>query len=363
MATRTGATRHTVRGQPAMAQSLDPVVQETLRLWRRHHLGYDQTKYVVERVRRRLALEPPRTRTRTVARLERSEVERLIHATYRSQSKYGLMIKTLFQTGTRVDEFVHVRVADLLLDGDPPQIHITHAKRHADRYVPILPALADELRTHLQLRWDAFERNLLELPHQGFAAGGDLIYGRRTDWENWGLDGSESARNGRDYLLFTGYFLAAGPVPGVKSDRHRLIASIHAGIGHDLDRFSAQRVGGGFDPMGEEYEASSTPVLPGAVMHEFFPRHYLIATGEYRWEPVFFAYFGLDASVGRLDRLRQTGTETAWKNDVFTAVGARMTSGFLFNTRLELAYHYNFSVVRSGHEGGHEIILNVSRNF
>ena len=48
---------------------LSQVIQETFRLWRRHHLGYDQTKYVAERVRRRLALEPARTRNRTVDRL------------------------------------------------------------------------------------------------------------------------------------------------------------------------------------------------------------------------------------------------------------------------------------------------------
>jgi integrase/recombinase XerD len=144
------------RGQKARTHSLDDVVQQTFHLWRKHHLGYDQTKYVVERVRRRLALEPPRMRTRTVARLEHSEVERLIQITYRSQSKYGLMIKTLFLTGARVAEFVHIRAEDLLLDGDPPQIHLTHAKRGADRYVPILPALADELRTHLQGRQRGF---------------------------------------------------------------------------------------------------------------------------------------------------------------------------------------------------------------
>jgi hypothetical protein len=39
------------------------------------------------------------------------------------------MIKTLFQTGARVDEFVHIRVEDLLWDEDPPQIHIIHAER------------------------------------------------------------------------------------------------------------------------------------------------------------------------------------------------------------------------------------------
>jgi integrase/recombinase XerD len=73
------------RGQRAKTQSsehLAEVIDETLRLWRKHHLGYDRTKYVVERVRRRLALEPPRTRNRTVERLDRGEVERLVHATY-----------------------------------------------------------------------------------------------------------------------------------------------------------------------------------------------------------------------------------------------------------------------------------------
>jgi len=103
-----------------------------------------------------LTLQPPYTRNRTVARLEQSEVQRLIQTTYRSRSKYGLMIKTLFQTGARVDEFVHIRVEDLLLDDDPPQIHITRAKRGADRYVPILSALADELRTHLHGRQMGF---------------------------------------------------------------------------------------------------------------------------------------------------------------------------------------------------------------
>jgi integrase/recombinase XerD len=156
MAIRSRLPRGKLRGQKAIPHSLDPVVQETFRLWRKHHLGYDQTKYVVERIRRRLGLKPPRMRNRTVARLEPSEMQRLIQTTYRSQSKYGLMIKTLFQSGARVAEFVNIRVEDLLLDGNPPQIHIVHAKRGADRYVPILPALADEPRTHLQGRQTGF---------------------------------------------------------------------------------------------------------------------------------------------------------------------------------------------------------------
>lgn len=44
MATLKRSPRRKLRGQTAIAHSLDQVVQETFRLWRRHHLGYDQTK-------------------------------------------------------------------------------------------------------------------------------------------------------------------------------------------------------------------------------------------------------------------------------------------------------------------------------
>jgi len=62
------------------------------------------------------------------------------------------MIKTLFLSGARVDEFVHIRVQDLHLDADPPQISLSHCKTESKRYVPMLPALAQELRTHLHGR-------------------------------------------------------------------------------------------------------------------------------------------------------------------------------------------------------------------
>lgn len=59
MATLKRVRQEKLRGQKARTQSRDDVVQQTFHLWRQHHLGYDQAKYVVERVRRRLALEPP----------------------------------------------------------------------------------------------------------------------------------------------------------------------------------------------------------------------------------------------------------------------------------------------------------------
>ena len=52
------------------------------------------------------------------------------------------MIKTLFLTGARVNEFVHIRVEDLYLDDESAMIYLTHAKREACRYVAVLPPLA-----------------------------------------------------------------------------------------------------------------------------------------------------------------------------------------------------------------------------
>ena len=77
-----------------------------------------------------LKLAPPGTRRRTVDRLDKAEVERLIRNTYQSHSKYGLMIKTLFLSGARVDEFVHIKVEDLHLEADLPQIYLATARKN-----------------------------------------------------------------------------------------------------------------------------------------------------------------------------------------------------------------------------------------
>jgi len=55
-------------------------------------------------------------------------------------------------TGARVEGYVHLRVEDLHLDSDPPQIHITHGKGQSSRYAPLLPGFAQELQTHLHGR-------------------------------------------------------------------------------------------------------------------------------------------------------------------------------------------------------------------
>jgi integrase/recombinase XerD len=130
--------------------SLKAVITATQKLWRQAHLTYDQTHYVAKAVRRALAIERPKSRTRVVARLSREEEQRLIAHAYRVQGMRGLLIKTLFQTGARVSEFVNIKVNDVFFDEQ--MILIAKAKGGKSRYVPMLPQLAQELRTHLGRR-------------------------------------------------------------------------------------------------------------------------------------------------------------------------------------------------------------------
>ena len=82
-----GVQASRVRGQIEKANSLRDLARQTARLWRKRHLTCDQTKHVIEQVRRELRLEAPRERHRSVDRLDRAEVERLIEAAYNHSSR------------------------------------------------------------------------------------------------------------------------------------------------------------------------------------------------------------------------------------------------------------------------------------
>jgi integrase/recombinase XerD len=137
-----------VKAKPS--QSLRSLINATKKLWRQYHLTYDQTRYVAKEVRHALAVERPKMRKRVVARLSREEEARLINHAYRMKGERGLLTKTLFQTGARVSEFVNLKAEDVFFDEQ--MILIAKAKGGKSRYVPILPELAQELRTHLGQR-------------------------------------------------------------------------------------------------------------------------------------------------------------------------------------------------------------------
>jgi hypothetical protein len=212
----------------------------------------------------------------------------------------------------------------------------------------------------LELRWDALERNLLELAHRGYALGAEASLAWRANWEDWGVSGRETGES--TPRLLTGYGVVAGGVPGVSGERHRLIGSLHAGVGDELDRFSARRLGGG--PSSREYGAVDRPLVPGAGLSEFFPDHYVIGLVEYRFEPIFFTYLHLRAAGAWLDRDRlEGGGAVRRENDFLPSVGMRITTGFVLETRLQIDYDYGFELRRDGDRGQHQVVVQIARDF
>jgi integrase len=151
------------------------VITATLKLWRRYHLTYDQTRYVAKEVRRALAIARPPTRQRVITWLSRAEEEALIRQAYRMPGIRGLLIKTLFQTGARVSEFVHLQVADVYFDEQ--MLLLTHVQGGKQCYGPLLPERTHELRTYCGI---ARQRRCLP-PMHGELVGGQEVCGQHAD--------------------------------------------------------------------------------------------------------------------------------------------------------------------------------------
>lgn len=232
----------------------------------------------------------------------------------------------------------------------------------------VLPNDTYEGRVHLRLRADAFVRNLLELPHAGWAAGLDAVAGRRATWNDWGLDdfGPQRGADARDWSAISAYAVAAGGVPLLPGERHRFVVSAYGGTGHDLDRFSAFRLGGVSNAG--DWEHLTRPVLPGAALDEFFTSRYAIANVEYRYQALFFLYLQARGTFAWLEQPRRTGSGSVeFGVQPMQAVTAAVTSGLLWGTSVELSYSYNFSILRrsdgSASRGGGAFFFSFTKLF
>ncbi|HEX7614115.1 MAG TPA: hypothetical protein VF554_02450 [Thermoanaerobaculia bacterium] len=207
------------------------------------------------------------------------------------------------------------------------------------------PSDGYEGRVHGRLRADAFERNLLELTHQGFGAGLDAFWAHRAGWQDWGggPSGTHAADGTRSWSAISGYALAAFSVPFVRSERHRLLVSAYGGAGSNLDRFSALRLSGGSNAG--DFESLSQPILPAAAFDEIATRGYGIVNVEYRFEALFFLFLSARGTLARADRVRFDAkgdfvNRTDWLNGV--TVG--LTSGFLWSSTIEAFFSRNFGL-------------------
>jgi hypothetical protein len=292
----------------------------------------------------------------------------------RSEYVYGVRIKAgeLYWPAARAGVGLAFRTGlspgacdngfDAALTYEPGGLWFRRGPDTAPGYV--LPVDTYEGRIHLRVRADALERNLLELPHEGWSAGLDGSLGFRARWEPWGFPAAleTGGKNSRTLSAFA--FAAFAPAPGL-SERHRLIASVHAGTGSDLDRFSAFRIGGG--TTWGDFETLSRLVLPGAGVDEFFAARYAIVDLEYRYEALFFLYLQLRGTLAWAtappvaDGNAPTGTGS------YPGVTAGASTALPWNLVLELNGAYNFGLRRDANgrskKGSPGILVSVTKVF
>jgi hypothetical protein len=205
----------------------------------------------------------------------------------------------------------------------------------------IEPANAYEGRFHARVRADAFTRNLLELPHLGWAAGLDAWAAHRAGWQDWGggPTGAHAAAYTRSWTAVSGYALAALPLP-LGDRRHRILTSVYAGTGSNLDRFSAFRLSGGSNAG--DYETITRPVLPTAGLDEIVSRGYAIANLEARLQLAFFLFLHLRGTLASVDRtVRDASGAILQRTDSPNAVTIGLSSGFFWSSMIELSWSRN----------------------
>jgi hypothetical protein len=215
----------------------------------------------------------------------------------------------------------------------------------------VAPSNAYEGRLHARIRADAFTRNILELPHAGWAAGLDAWAAHRAGWEDWGggPTGPHGAASTRSWTALSGYALGAVPLP-LGDGRHRILASVYAGTGSNLDRFSAFRLSGGSNAG--DYETITRPILPTAGLDEIVSRGYVIASVEARAQVAFFLFLSLKGTLASVDRtVRDASGAPVQRTDSPNAVTIGLTSGFLWSSEIELSFSRNVALESQSGDG------------
>ncbi len=210
-------------------------------------------------------------------------------------------------------------------------------------------------------RYDGLRRNIMELPHDGWAAGGDLEYTFRNKWSDSTFGSLVYAKDEtREYLKLSGYLIGASGIPWL-SERHRFVGYLHGGVSPvgKLDRFSAFRAGGG--PFPNETDDLYRLPYPGALFNDFPVSDYVVGTLEYRYELLFFMYLHLRATfawgANRPDYANSEGLHLKLTSADSEAFSAGLTTGFFYDSQLYLEYAYDNKFLRNGTSGSSFMLL------
>jgi hypothetical protein len=215
----------------------------------------------------------------------------------------------------------------------------------------------------LRGRYDGIRRNLMELPHEGMAAGFDLDFVHRANWTDYGNSLVTFKKDdSQNYAAISGYLLGAFGIPGL-SEKNRVMASIHGGFidNKSADRFNAFRLSGG--AFAEESDDFRRPNYPGALDYETIVSKYILFNVEYRRELLPFLYLQLRGSFIWADRSTVFGlNQIGFKRDNGQAVSAAVTTGFFWNSRLYLEYAWDSGFLRNGVPGS-SVTLQWAKSF
>lgn len=129
---------------------LKPIINLIVKKFAKQDIGYGQSQYIIKEVRKKLELAPEKKQKGTVKRLSKTEYQNFINTAYEKSSLYGIMMHTLFETATRVDEFTSLNANDIYFD--ELRVIIRSGKGNKRREVPITEYLARLLSAHLKER-------------------------------------------------------------------------------------------------------------------------------------------------------------------------------------------------------------------
>ncbi len=133
---------------------LASVVDRVARIYRKAHLTTEEARYVHKMAKQVIGLRGlPQHSRRLPEILTVEELELILARAYREHPRYGLIVRTLFETGIRVGELVSIQVTDI--DFAERTIHI-HGKGDKDRLVVFTEGLAQQFQLHLGLKQARF---------------------------------------------------------------------------------------------------------------------------------------------------------------------------------------------------------------
>jgi len=212
----------------------------------------------------------------------------------------------------------------------------------------------------LRGRYDGMRRNLLELPHSGFAAGFDIDYMHRDKWSDFGAPStgySVRKSDTQDYAQYSGYLIGVGGIPGM-SEKNRVFTSLHGGTmaKKSVDRYNSFRIGGG--PLPGESDDLYRPDYPGTMFNNVIVSEYAVAAIEYRRELTFFLYAHMRGTFIWADRATVNDAgHVVYKSDHGAAATLGFDSGFLWNSSIYLDYSWDDGFIRNGKSGSGVILL------